>query len=119
MFHLALYKDERESAEINDFFFMRNLRTQNIHFGDFLPEVLQVKGDMMFELQAFCDGDLTGREQLTAKVDHDQNETFMCSVKVQKHCVVVLFFFILAPFLSHFPSKVIVFLSFYVFLLTW
>lgn len=42
----------------------------------FLPDVLQVKGGMIFELQAFC-GDLTDREQLTAKVECDQNETVM------------------------------------------
>lgn len=44
---------------------------------------------MIFELQAFCAGDLTGREQLTVKVDHDQNKTFVYSMEVQKHCVVV------------------------------
>lgn len=29
---------------------------------------------MIYELQAFCAGDLTGREQLTVKVDYDQNK---------------------------------------------
>ena len=46
---------------------------------------------MIFELQAFGAGDLTGREQLTVKVDHDQNETFVYSMEVQKHRVVVKF----------------------------
>lgn len=50
---------------------------------------------MIFELQAFCAGDLTGREQLTVKVDYDQNKTFVYSMEVQKHCVVVKFIFIL------------------------
>lgn len=50
---------------------------------------------MIFELQAFCAGDWTGREQLTVKVDYDQNKTFVYSMEVQKHCVVVKFTLIL------------------------
>lgn len=45
---------------------------------------------MIFELQASC-GDLTGREQLTVKVDYDQNKTYVYSMEVQKQCVVVKF----------------------------
>lgn len=41
----------------------------------------------------FCAGDLTGREQLTVKVDHDQNKTFVYSMEVQKHCVVTFIFY--------------------------
>lgn len=55
------------------------------------------KGDVIFELQAFCAGDLTGREQLTVKVDYDQNNTFVYSMEEQKHCVVVKFISILFP----------------------
>ena len=35
---------------------------------------------------------VTGREQLTVKVDHDQNRTFVYSMEVQKHCVVTFIF---------------------------
>lgn len=86
---------------------MCNLIThRKVHFGDFLPDVLQVKKKgyvMIFELQAFCAGDLTGRQQLTVKVDHDQNKTFVYSTEVQKHRVVVTFIFInfLLNFLLH------------------
>lgn len=42
---------------------------------------------------------VTGREQLTVKVDHDQNKTFVYSMEVQKHCVVVKF---LSLFVTHY-----------------
>lgn len=45
----------------------------------------------MFELQSLCAGDLTGREQQTVKVENDQNKTFVYSVEVQTHCVLVNF----------------------------
>lgn len=51
---------------------------------------------MAFELQAF---DQTGREQLTVKVDHDQNKTFVYSMEVQKHCVIVKFILFFLCFL--------------------
>lgn len=71
---------------------------------------------MIFELQAFCAGDLTGREQLTVKVDHDQNETFVYSMEVQKHCVVLHIFLL---FVMHYTSDVIVLFYFHDFFLTW
>lgn len=54
---------------------------------------------MVFELQSLCAGDLTGREQLTVKVEYDQNKTFVYSVEVQTHCVLVNFTFFLLLFL--------------------
>lgn len=48
---------------------------------------------MIFELQSLCAGDLTGREQLTVQVEYDQNKTFVYSVEVQTHCVLVNFTF--------------------------
>lgn len=69
---------------------------------------------MIFELQTICAGDLTGREQLTVKVDYDQNKTFVYSMEVQKHCVVVKFILILTFYfmlrITH--QKSLVFLGF-------
>lgn len=48
---------------------------------------------MIFEPQAFFCA-LTGREQLTVQVDYDQNKTFVYSVEVQKHSVVVTLLFV-------------------------
>lgn len=79
---------------------------------------------MIFELQAFCAGDLTGREQLTVKVDYDQNKTFVYSMEVQKHCVVVkfissfIFYFLLR--ITHQKSLGFFLLFFFrIFFLTW
>lgn len=57
---------------------------------------------------------LTGREQLTVKVDYDQNRTFVYSMEVQKHCIVVkliLSFFLLSYSLN--TSEVFFFPNFY------
>lgn len=59
---------------------------------------------------------LTGREQLTVKVDYDQNETFVYSMEVQNHCVVVkiilsfVFFFCFFLFIEHIGSLIIFFM---------
>lgn len=63
---------------------------------------------MIFELQASC-GDLTGREQLTVKVDYDQNKTFVYSMEVQKQCVVVKFNYFFSFCYALNTSEVIVF----------
>lgn len=69
-------------------------------------------------IQAICADDLTGREQLTAKVDYDQNKTFVYSMEVQNHCVVVKFILIL--FLLFYASHIQVFyVGFFVFFPNW
>lgn len=68
----------------------------------------------MFELQAFCA--VTGREQLTVKVDHDQNICVFNGSAETLCCCEFLFYFILFFFFTFSYALHIVVFSLFIFI---
>lgn len=70
----------------------------------------------MFELQAFCA--VTGREQLTVKVDHDQN-ICVFNGSAETLCCCEFLFYSIFFFTFSYALHIVVFLYLFLFFLTW